>query len=508
MNVCIYLRKSRADEEMEKTLGEGETLSKHRKALLKFAKAQNFNIVEIKEEIVSGENLLFRPKMLELLQEVEEKRYDGVLVMDMQRLGRGDMQDQGVILKTFKNSRTKIITPNKTYDLNNEIDEEYTEFEAFMSRKELKMINRRMQGGRTRSVEDGNYIATNPPLGYDIHFIGKSRTLKINDTEAPIVKMIFELYINGSGTTNIATHLNSLGYKTKLGNNFTSSSVLNILKNCVYIGKISWKKKEVKKSTTIGKIKDTRTRDKNEWIIANAKHPAIINEKIFNAAQTILSNRYHIPYQLINAPVNEFAGVLECGICGNKMTNRSLRGIKRLLCTYKCGNKSTKYDFVSHKVNEAIEKYIAEYKLSIKNGDLITDNNKLKAYNVQLSFLNQEHETLNAQKLKLFDLLERGIYDEERFLERNKNISDRIDNILTEIETLKNLIEKEGQSSTQDIIKFERLFDMYKSTKSIEQKNLLLKQLVEKITYIKLPTQVNDQFTITLYPRIINQGKL
>lgn len=85
MKTCIYLRKSRADEDLEKTIGEGETLSKHRKALLKFAKEKKLNIVEIKEEIVSGESLFFRPKMLELLKEVENKQYDGVLVMDMQR---------------------------------------------------------------------------------------------------------------------------------------------------------------------------------------------------------------------------------------------------------------------------------------------------------------------------------------------------------------------------------------------------------------------------------------
>jgi DNA invertase Pin-like site-specific DNA recombinase len=175
----MYLRKSRADEELEKTLGEGETLSKHRKALLKFAKERNYNIVEIKEEIVSGESLFFRPKMLELLKEVEEKKYDGVLVMDMQRLGRGDMQDQGIILNTFKQSNTKIITANKVYDLNNDFDEEYSEFEAFMSRKELKMITKRMQGGRVRSIEDGNYIATNPPLGYEIKWVNRSRTLII-----------------------------------------------------------------------------------------------------------------------------------------------------------------------------------------------------------------------------------------------------------------------------------------------------------------------------------------
>ena len=52
----------------------------------------------------------------------------------------------------------------------NKWDEEYSEFEAFMARKELKIINRRMQRGRIKSIEEGNFIATNPPFGYKIEY--------------------------------------------------------------------------------------------------------------------------------------------------------------------------------------------------------------------------------------------------------------------------------------------------------------------------------------------------
>ncbi len=141
MDTCIYLRKSRADEEAEKQ-GEFETLHRHKTTLLKIAKEKCLNVVDIKEELESGESIKDRPRMIELLKEVEDNQYDAVLVMDIDRLGRGNMQDQGLILDTFKNSNTEIITPRKTYNLNNEFDEEYSEFEAFMARKELKLINR------------------------------------------------------------------------------------------------------------------------------------------------------------------------------------------------------------------------------------------------------------------------------------------------------------------------------------------------------------------------------
>jgi len=156
MDVCIYLRKSRSEENMSVE----EVLSRHRTTLLAYAKKHKLNVLDIKEEVISGESITRRPKMLELLQEVEDNKYDAVLVMDIDRLGRGNMREQGLILETFKEYNTKIITPNKTYDLDNEFDEEYSEFEAFMARRELKIIRKRLLRGRMKSLEEGNYIAS------------------------------------------------------------------------------------------------------------------------------------------------------------------------------------------------------------------------------------------------------------------------------------------------------------------------------------------------------------
>lgn len=496
---CIYLRKSRADEELEKTLGEGETLSKHRKALLKFAKEKNLNIIEIKEEIVSGESLFFRPKMLELLKEVEDRQYTGVLVMDMQRLGRGDMKDQGIILETFKKTNTKIITPMKTYDLNNDFDEEYSEFEAFMSRKELKMINRRMQGGRVRSVEDGNYIAANPPYGYDIQWIKKSRTLKINEFESEVVKLIFTMYIDGNGAGTIANCLNSLGYKTKFNNDFSPSSILSILKNPIYIGKITWKKKEIKKSKDPNKVKDTRTRDKSEWIIVEGKHESIIDIETWNKSQAILNNRYHVPYQITNGPTNPLAGLIICSCCHSKMVMRNLRGIYRIICTNnKCKNISNRFDSIEKALLNALEDYLIKYKVKIQKKPK-TEN--IKPYEHQLEVLNKELSVLNEQKLKLFDFLERGIYSEEVFLERSKNIEERIATTTYSANTIKQFIEKSNKNiKLENVISFENLLDGYKKTDDVRLKNELMKNLIYKAEYKK--EKKGEDFEIKAFPKL------
>lgn len=500
MKTALYLRKSRADEELEKTLGQGETLAKHRKALIKFAKEKKLNIVEIKEELVSADSLFFRPKMLELLKEVEAKTYDGVLVMDIQRLGRGDTEDQGIIARVFKESHTKIITPQKTYDLDDDYDEDYFEFESFMGRKEYKMIKKRMQGGRVRSIEDGNYIAPNPPFGYDITYIKKSRTLKINSHETEIVKLIFKMYTEGNGAGIIASHLNSLGYKTKSGNDFEKSSIIFILKNPVYIGKITWKKKEIKKSKDPGKIKDTRTRDKSEWIVANGKHTAIIDELTFNNAQEILNNKYHVPYQLINGPANPLAGIIICGFCGSKMVHRPYGNkAAHLICT-KCKNKSSRFDYVEAAVLDSLEEYLSELESNIQEVDQCDD---ISVYRNQIECLNKELDTLNSQKLKLFDLLEQSVYDNETFIERSNNISDRSNKIEIEIEKIKAIIEKHTKKvNLKANIKIKNVIDTYKTSKNIAQKNELLKSILYKIEYKKNKDQKGNDFEINLFPKI------
>ncbi|MFR5079251.1 MAG: recombinase family protein [[Clostridium] innocuum] len=188
MQYLIYLRKSRADREAE-LRGEGETLARHEKALLELARRQHLPIADIYREVVSGETIASRPMMQQLLSEVEQGVWDGVLVMEVERLARGDTIDQGIVAQAFKLSDTKIITPIKTYDPNNEFDEEYFEFGLFMSRREYKTIKRRLNNGRQASVKEGKYVGNRPPYGYErIARRTTSFTLKPLEKEAQVVK--------------------------------------------------------------------------------------------------------------------------------------------------------------------------------------------------------------------------------------------------------------------------------------------------------------------------------
>ena len=206
MDAAEYLRKSRMEEGMDTE----EVLAKHRKALAEYAKAHDIHIIETYYEVVSGESLYARPEMLRLLQDVEDGRYDAVLVMDLDRLSRGRMKDQGIILDAFRDSDTLIITPEHTYNLSDDLDDEMAEFKTFLSRREYKIINKRLRRGLKQTIQDGCYVA-NAPYGYRKVTVDRKPTLEIYEPEAKFVRMMYDLYLQGYGGVSIAGHGSAQG---------------------------------------------------------------------------------------------------------------------------------------------------------------------------------------------------------------------------------------------------------------------------------------------------------
>lgn len=504
--VCMYLRKSRADIEAE-AQGAGETLAKHRQYLTRYAHENKLNMISIKEEIVSGESLVHRPAMLALLQEVEAGCYDAVLCMDMDRLGRGNMQEQGLILETFKKSATKIITPRKVYDLQDEFDEEYSEFEAFMARKELKIINRRLQRGRLRSVEEGNYLSPIPPFGYDICHRDKVRTLMPNNEQAMVVKVIFDWYTNHQlGANKIAAKLSNIGYRSSTGKAWSSSAVLNILKNPIYIGKITWKKREIKKSTTPGKKKDAKLRLKKDWLITQGHHPPLVADEIFEKAQRILQGRRHVSFSDKHPIVNPLAGLIRCGVCGASMSLRTYKNKEaQLMCSHHCNNKSSKLVYVENRLIEGLKLWLNEYTLQLDRMSFLDDHTKEEngLHNNIMKTIGSNLRNLQSQKDNLYELVERGIYDAQTFKARMDYLTTKINDMETVFLAAK--IEFENHNSSKAVslpIEGSKLLDVYIQSQNIEKKNRFLKSILDYAVYFKEKHHRDDQFTMILYPKL------
>ncbi|HXK77068.1 MAG TPA: recombinase family protein, partial [Oscillospiraceae bacterium] len=173
MNCLMYLRKSRADPEEETVEG---TLRRHEEQLEDLAARRGDRIAKVYKEVVSGGSLYTRPQMLQLLDDVGTGEYDAVLCMDIDRLGRSSMAEQGIILDTFKYSHTKIVTMDKVYDLADEADDEASDFKSFMARMELRIYKKRFRRSLEKTVSDGGTLSE-APFGYVKTRIGRLPTL-------------------------------------------------------------------------------------------------------------------------------------------------------------------------------------------------------------------------------------------------------------------------------------------------------------------------------------------
>lgn len=224
----IYLRKSRNDAQLE-AMGV-DVLERHEKTLLALAKSMNLQIGAIYREVVSGDSIAARPEMQRTLKEVEAGLWKGVLVMEVERLARGDTVDQGIVQRTFQYSETLIVTPAKIYDPNNEFDEEYFEFGLFMSRREYKTIRRRMRAGVTAAVREGKWPFNKAPYGWKRVKLEDARgwVLAPDPDEAPVVKLIFDMFTGPDrvGITSICKYLESHGIPPRNGDRWLECTIL------------------------------------------------------------------------------------------------------------------------------------------------------------------------------------------------------------------------------------------------------------------------------------------
>ncbi len=513
---CMYLRKSRADIEAE-ARGEGETLKRHEKILFELAKKMGLNITKIYREIVSGETISARPVMQQLLTDIENGMWEGVFVVEVERLARGDTIDQGIVAQAFKYTNTKIITPMKIYDPSNEFDEEYFEFGLFMSRREYKTINRRLQRGRLESVKEGKYLGNIAPYGYKRKRLEnqKGYTLEILPDEAKIVKLIYDWYTkpNRIGVSIIARKLNEMKIPTRKGGDWTTSTIRGILSNPVYIGKIRWNSRPQIKQVINGEIIKKRPRaNKKDWILVDGLHEAIIDDDTFNLAQKYLSENSALPIPTRYVTKNPLAGLIVCGICGRKMNRRPHKNYPdTLMCVGPtCPNVSSHLYLVEKKLLKTLELWLNNYKLDLNSKEREQENNlEIDIIKKSIENLNKELETLKKQSNSLHDLLEQGVYSVETFLERSKIINDKINTVKTnkkELEEKLNNIYITEKNKKILIPKIEKVIELYWNLESPKEKNELLKEVIDKVIYIKKEggrwSGKIDDFTLDLYPKL------
>lgn len=491
-DILMYLRKSRTDDP---ALTVEEVLSKHEQMLDDWVQ-RNFqdsgrSIPEENRyrEVVSGETIESRPRVQELLRRIESPRVKAVLIVEPQRLSRGDLEDIGRLVKLLRYSNTIVITLQYSYDLRDERDRDMFERELKRGNEFLEYQKRIMGNGRLLSVQNGNFIGQKPPYGYRKVVVKdgkrKCHTLEPDPERAPIVKMVFEMYAGGTSASHIAKTLRSMGITTADGGKWVTSSVKAMLTNDHYIGMVHWNRRKTVKLVEGGEVIATRPRSA-DFLVYPGKHPAIIEKELWDAVQAIRGKLPPVKEKAKNA--NPFAGLVFCR-CGSRMSRRQYMkdGIERcsprLLCENQteCGTASCTLSEFTEAVIDALEGAIADFDLKLENAP--DENAALQAQIIDQ--LEKRLEYLDRLELSQWDKYTQEGMPKHIFEQLNKKVTQEKDSVRKELEAVREAVPKKVDYAKKRETFVSAVNSLRDPDVSIKEKNLLLKQCIEKIVYFR-----------------------
>lgn len=407
--IIEYLRKSRSDDPY---LTVEEVLQRHARILSEWVEKNLDGPIpeeNIYREVVSGEQIDNRPEMQKVLSRIESPKIKAVLVVEPQRLSRGDLEDCGRLIKLLRYTDTKVITTTKIYDLSDEHDRESFERELKRGNEYLEYFKKIQQRGTLLSVKDGNYVGSVAPYGYRKITVmdGKRKcpTLEVFPEQAEVVRMIYDMFVNQNmGLVTIGHKLDEMKIKPPKGKHWSYHTMRDMLRNPHYLGKIKWNWRK-----NVRTVKDQElviSRPKNEdYLLVEGKHDPIIDEATFNAAVKKLGSD---PRKKFNTELkNPFSGILYCR-CGRPMSlrnykdkNGNVRCKPRLICNDQihCKSGSVLAQLVLDAVIQTLQEQIDDFKVSMND----TDGREKKRKEDTIAMLKRRLRELEQKEISLWE---------------------------------------------------------------------------------------------------------
>lgn len=494
--LLAYSRKSRTDDPL---MTVDEVLSKHETILDEWC--ENNLGGKLSEnnkyrEVVSGESMSDREAFQALLKRIESPKIKAVLVVELQRLGRPDLEEIGKITKIFRYTHTMIITPNRAYDLQDEDDRDSFERELKRGNEYLEYQKKIMSRGRLLSVSQGNYIGSVPPYGYNKVWVveGKTErpTLAENKEQADVVRMIFDMYVNQNmGVNLIGKHLDNLHIQPPRGEHWSPHTIKGILINVHYIGKVKWNWRKTVTIVEDSEIMKTRPKAKEgDYLVYEGKHSAIITEELFKAAQEKIGKNHRA--KVTTKVRNPFASLLYCK-CGRAMSLRYYkkngvdRGFPRLLCDNQvhCNTGSCLYDEMIDMVCDILKEKIGDFEMKMKNDT--TDS--VKIHNNLIKSLEKKLADLDEKELAQWDAQTDPNSDEKMPPDVFKRLNAKL---LKEKDETRKALENAYESMPKPVNYQEQIYKFQEALNSLmddnvsaEEKNRHLKECIDRIEYYR-----------------------
>lgn len=486
--LVLYLRKSRQDDPGQSI---EEVLEKHEEQLQAYAEREHGGRIpeeNIYREVVSGgESILEREAMRKVLARIEDPKIKGVLVMEPQRLSRGSLTDCDKLMTTFELTSTLVVTPMMTYDLSKKMERKFFQDELLRGRDYLDYTKEILFRGRVAAAKRGCYNARVAPYGYRKITIGKDNTLEIVEDQAEVVRLVFDIYVKEQRTPyQIACRLNDMGIEAPMGGIWKKDTIRHMIRNAHYNGKVVFNK--IKRTPVLenGEVKHKKlTQPDDEVIIAEGKHPAIIDNETWQAAQALVARNPRVKHEHeLRNPLSE---ILVCGKCGMSLRLHPYKCAQdRYTCKLRppCFKSAPAYAVMEAVIAALEESELPALQLKVKNNDgdaLKIQQNKLKKLEKQMEEYKEQEETQ-------YELLEQKKYTQELFDRRNAALREKMEICQAQIYKTKASL-PQSVDYAERVEALQKAIDILKDpAATATEQHKVVKAIVDKIIFTSVPS--------------------
>lgn len=327
-NVGIYIRLSQEDKD-KKYESDSESVINQKELLRGYVKNNNFNLVkEYVDDGYSGTDFE-RPGFQSMLEDINNKKINCVIVKDLSRLGRDHVMTGYYIETFFPENNIRFISILESYDsFKNQASNDSSTFIIACNDYYSKQNSIKIRNVLNEKRKNGKFVGSLPCFGYMRDPLDKGHLVP-NPETAPIVKNIFKWRADGIGPTEIANRLNKANVITPSGykktnyssrlidrDNWNISTVKKILCNRIYTGDLV----QHTQTKVNYKSKKKITLDEKLWIIVENTHEALVDKETFEYVNN-LRKRNTRNYEIkTNREKRLLGGKLFCKECKNRLT--------------------------------------------------------------------------------------------------------------------------------------------------------------------------------------------
>lgn len=456
------------------------------------------------DEGISGISIKNREQFHSMVTDAKQGKFDLVLTKEISRFARNTVDSliytqellQSGVGVFFESDNINTLEPDSEFRLT---------IMASIAQEEVRKLSERVKFGHKKSIESGHVLGNNRIFGYNYD----GCKLKINPNEADMIKLIFELYVQGNSFRTITRILHEKGYKNRNGKPIHHNTLIGIIQNPKYKGYFCGGKV---------KIVDYRTKKQHfvpeqDWIMWKDNDgeivPSIVSEELWEKANSIYNERKanssvvgRNPYQK-----SPFTGKIICAEHGTPFYRNVYKYKEITKYFWYC--KQRKQDFADKCTapllyDEDLEKIITVALRPILDNheafvnqylvlcEKAIENNSHKA---EISKIERHIEQIEIKKDRLLELSLDGNLSNAEFGKRNEGFNNEIKELtnhldeLMQIENDKNRVKKEAKKISTAL-------------RSVVNENRIVMDiacdLIEKIVVSKTDTEDNFDITVLL----------